>query len=621
MQEGGSAADPATTELVIAEAFPDAGVAAAVAEQVDADGSGTLSVAEIESATTLNVENASAVSGLGQLPQLDSLTVTGATASVEVSDVPGLTTLDVAGTAVAKLDLSHNSQLASLNVNDCAHLQVVQLNDNQALKEADFSSCKQLKGVDVTGCTNLASVNAQDAVVFNGLDDTQVQERWLVTEFSWHRPAYEAIGPMDCEGTAEYDKQGRLTKLVTDGFGDAKDATWTYSYGDNGLMNAASVYWRPDIDTVELGIEYNDQQQVDRVVYAQRVDEADEYAYDSEGRLVKGPYKSYSYDEQGQVTAIKGGERDGSLTYKDGLLTKASGDDAFMGLVTSYAIATDAAGNVTSFSGDFATAGSMKQTLSYNEQGALTNVRRDREAGNRGTQLACPVVDKTSFKYDDHGNLVSWTPVFTEDGTTKGKGKISYTRIFLPKDSTQPRQDFLFVADPLNPQVELAVFAPDSALHVDYLMFTNGYPDTSRWIPRAQPAKVADMAVEEAASAPSAEGEESAKDEGATDAAASAAADDYVLPESDTRKYSKAELEELSDRELFLARNEVFARHGRQFNSEELQEYFGSKDWYDGTIAPEEFDALQEDELNAAEKANVKAMLAIEQARGSEYLS
>ena len=55
---------------------------------------------------------------------------------------------------------------------------------------------------------------------------------------------------------------------------------------------------------------------------------------------------------------------------------------------------------------------------------------------------------------------------------------------------------------------------------------------------------------------------------------------DYLLPDSATRYLSDADLQDLSWRELCLARNEIFARHGRRFITPEIAEYFNSKDWY-----------------------------------------
>ena len=66
-------------------------------------------------------------------------------------------------------------------------------------------------------------------------------------------------------------------------------------------------------------------------------------------------------------------------------------------------------------------------------------------------------------------------------------------------------------------------------------------------------------------------------------------ADDYILPESNSRYLTKGDVEGLSLREINYAKNEIYARHGRRFNSKELQDYFDSKSWYNGTISPDKF--------------------------------
>lgn len=99
------------------------------------------------------------------------------------------------------------------------------------------------------------------------------------------------------------------------------------------------------------------------------------------------------------------------------------------------------------------------------------------------------------------------------------------------------------------------------------------------------------------------------------------AEDDYVLPESGSRYYSESELGAFSDWELYLARNEIFARHGRMFSNDDLKNYFEAKSWYEPRYTPEEFDALGDDVVNEYEKANSQTILSIEQARNSQYVS
>lgn len=55
---------------------------------------------------------------------------------------------------------------------------------------------------------------------------------------------------------------------------------------------------------------------------------------------------------------------------------------------------------------------------------------------------------------------------------------------------------------------------------------------------------------------------------------------DYVLPESNSRKLTNADLIKLAPNELRLARNEIYARHGLVFKSSDLTIYFSSKSWY-----------------------------------------
>ena len=103
------------------------------------------------------------------------------------------------------------------------------------------------------------------------------------------------------------------------------------------------------------------------------------------------------------------------------------------------------------------------------------------------------------------------------------------------------------------------------------------------------------------------------------DKAASAANEDFILPDSSTRYYSEAELSELSDRELYIARNEIYARYGRGFKNQDLVDYFSGKDWYSQQYTPEAFDAMASP-LNDYERKNADAIRAIETSRNSPYL-
>ncbi|WP_051197445.1 protein kinase domain-containing protein [Butyrivibrio sp. MB2005] len=91
--------------------------------------------------------------------------------------------------------------------------------------------------------------------------------------------------------------------------------------------------------------------------------------------------------------------------------------------------------------------------------------------------------------------------------------------------------------------------------------------------------------------------------------------DEYILYDSDSRIYPRSLFESMTDEELRLARNEIYARHGRMFTSEDLQEYFYSKSWYRPEYTPEEFDAMQEYIFNDYEKANRDMIKEVENKR------
>ena len=56
------------------------------------------------------------------------------------------------------------------------------------------------------------------------------------------------------------------------------------------------------------------------------------------------------------------------------------------------------------------------------------------------------------------------------------------------------------------------------------------------------------------------------------------------------RVLSFADIYMLSQSDIRIAKNEIYARHGRKFASEDLQLYFSEMEWYHGTIEPDAFD-------------------------------
>lgn len=91
---------------------------------------------------------------------------------------------------------------------------------------------------------------------------------------------------------------------------------------------------------------------------------------------------------------------------------------------------------------------------------------------------------------------------------------------------------------------------------------------------------------------------------------------EYIFEDSDSRFLEEDEIYALTQEEMRIARNEIYARLGRKFTDEALQEYFDSKSWYAPLLEPEEFDELGDDIFNEYEFANKNLIAEIEKELG-----
>ena len=85
------------------------------------------------------------------------------------------------------------------------------------------------------------------------------------------------------------------------------------------------------------------------------------------------------------------------------------------------------------------------------------------------------------------------------------------------------------------------------------------------------------------------------------------AADQWFFPDSSERRLTEADIAGMSSEELRYARNEIYARHGRRFSDPQLQAYFDSCAWYEGTIDPANFSDTMLSEIEMANVAFLKA--------------
>ena len=95
--------------------------------------------------------------------------------------------------------------------------------------------------------------------------------------------------------------------------------------------------------------------------------------------------------------------------------------------------------------------------------------------------------------------------------------------------------------------------------------------------------------------------------------------DGYIIPFSDTRIITEEDVNSmgLSVQQINYAKNEIYARHGRKFKSQELMDYFNQQSWYNGTIEPENFNDLW---LSDIEQKNATFLTKLEEQRGSYKL-
>lgn len=78
--------------------------------------------------------------------------------------------------------------------------------------------------------------------------------------------------------------------------------------------------------------------------------------------------------------------------------------------------------------------------------------------------------------------------------------------------------------------------------------------------------------------------------------------DDFILPESSTKKLTEEEIMQIESSKLGYARNEIYARRGYIFSDEKYRSYFVTKAWY------KPVDMISAESLNDIEKYNVNLL-------------
>lgn len=86
----------------------------------------------------------------------------------------------------------------------------------------------------------------------------------------------------------------------------------------------------------------------------------------------------------------------------------------------------------------------------------------------------------------------------------------------------------------------------------------------------------------------------------------------FIIPDSSTRYLTTSDLQGLSLDELEIARNEIYARHGYQFQQQKMIDYFNNQSWYTRSDHK-----ITTDDLSKLEYANVMLIKNMEDNYGS----
>lgn len=79
----------------------------------------------------------------------------------------------------------------------------------------------------------------------------------------------------------------------------------------------------------------------------------------------------------------------------------------------------------------------------------------------------------------------------------------------------------------------------------------------------------------------------------------------YIIEGSDSRMLTQEEVSAMDANLRQMAINEIYARHGRKFKDQAIQDYFNAKAWYTPSVEPE---AFSENVFNQYEKSNISLL-------------
>ena len=413
--------------------FPDEGLRNAVLA-LDDDGDGRIRRDQIPEITSLEVEYAVDISGLQIFENLQYLEAYGEQLkSVDVSDVPSLTTLVLRNSGVENVNVSGLGALQSLDVYN-SPLASLDLAGTSGLTTLNVQSTN-IEQLDLSSCASLSNIQMNDSLILTGTQNTQILQNWFVTSYSCGKGAQGENPTMSAN--TKYNEDGKISEVEYSSSGE--NANYIYSYDEQGRLVSLNEYptnrWKAGA-AYQLSYDENG-----KLTSSQNATTGDKYLYqyDDQDRIsgfeaninnvfrISEKYaRGFEYDEDGNLAQITGSDAS-ELSYdKNGRLASYTTTDGKY----AYEFVYDEEGRCIE-SNIKTDSGSCKETYSYVENSKMNNATRSL-SDNVNKSFSLEEVTSTQFGYDAYGNLTSL--VMYNNDTQIGWCNFAYTRTITSKD-------------------------------------------------------------------------------------------------------------------------------------------------------------------------------------------
>lgn len=362
--------------------FPDPVMRGAIIAQVDPDRDGKISRDEVKTITTLTIDGANRIEGLGFFPNLRVLNLSGSALvyadladcpsleEVIASNCPNLSQMTLGEKPLLRVLEAAYCSLADIDLSGAPALQAASLSGNPLVALAvtgnpnltDLSVLETpLQSLDLQANTLLVNLSCEDSVVLENLDATPLHAYWVPVEYKESTDYQDSDDDSEYWVQADIDDRGNVLELY---YSNDEDSSY-FTYDDNNNCITAQVGSR----------DY-------------------ELKYDERGRLTEATPKgddtvyTCSYDAKGcLVQCREGSKSSGRTVYQYDLSYTDAG-------------ALEKIRDTTSYSGEPPYV--SEWSLSYDAAGKLTSINQTKSEWDDPDNLV-----KYAYAYDDAGHLVS----------------------------------------------------------------------------------------------------------------------------------------------------------------------------------------------------------------------